>query len=237
MEFIITLIFSFIVTWGIGLSIPILVRFLILKRPLSKGKTIMLVSCLLILNILVITAIKHVLEPEVNHRANGFAYLLIALASYKVLRINKNDSQRETHKNSPKKLRLDITSLLNKKNILGSVLLLTIASGLFYWYEIRPAKIRHDCSWVKQTSPAISGRPAMTVEELTREGKLQNCDLNQNNQNEWWVNRSISLCEAHNEALIKEYSVPVQAQPVKEWWEEARPEEYKLCLHSQGLKE
>lgn len=237
MDFLITLIFSFIVTWGIGLSIPLAVRFLILKRPLSKVKTIILVSCLLLLNILVLTAIKYALEPHGSHRSNGFAYLLIALVSYKVLRINKNDSQRETHKNSPRKIRLDITSLSNKKNILGPILLLTIASGLFYWYEIKPAKIRHDCSWVKQTSPAISGRRAMTVEELTREGKLQNCNLSEKDQNEWWSGRSISLCEGHNEAVIKEYSVPIQPQPAKEWWSEASQEEYKFCLQSKGLKE
>lgn len=29
------------------------------------------------------------------------------------------------------------------------LLLIIVASFLFYWFELRPAKIRHDCSWIQ----------------------------------------------------------------------------------------
>lgn len=36
-----------------------------------------------------------------------------------------------------------------KKIIIGSFIIipLLLLGSIFYWYELRPAKIRHDCSW------------------------------------------------------------------------------------------
>lgn len=37
----------------------------------------------------------------------------------------------------------------NKYRILLILLGLLLISGWFYWFELRPARIRHDCSWVQ----------------------------------------------------------------------------------------
>lgn len=36
----------------------------------------------------------------------------------------------------------------NKYRVLLILLGLLLISGWFYWYELRPARIRHDCSWI-----------------------------------------------------------------------------------------
>ena len=47
--------------------------------------------------------------------------------------------------------------------IIGSLIILGILGFCFYWFEYRPSKIKHDCSWVKQHQnywPGISREKA-----------------------------------------------------------------------------
>ena len=52
-----TLIISGILTWGIGLTPPILIRFVFLRKPLSKGWAIGIVIFLWFINFVLFTAL------------------------------------------------------------------------------------------------------------------------------------------------------------------------------------
>lgn len=75
----ITLIISAILTWGIGLAPPILIRFIFLRRPISKGWAIGTAIIFLFINILIFTALGS------TSKTHG-ALFLVAWASYAILR-------------------------------------------------------------------------------------------------------------------------------------------------------
>jgi len=75
----ITLIISAILTWGIGLTPPLLIRFAFLRRPISKGWAISIVVFLWFINFVFFTA----LGSESKTHA---ALFLVAWASYAILR-------------------------------------------------------------------------------------------------------------------------------------------------------
>lgn len=52
---------------------------------------------------------------------------------------------------------------MGRRTLYVLVLVLFLASA-FYWFEIRPAKIRHDCSWRKEHIADIPAQPAKIVE-------------------------------------------------------------------------
>jgi len=73
------LIVSVILTWGIGLAPPLLIRFAFLRRPISKGWAIGIVVFFWIINIMFFTAI--------GSKSKTHATLfLVAWASYAILR-------------------------------------------------------------------------------------------------------------------------------------------------------
>ncbi len=89
-------------------------------------------------------------------------------------------------------------------------ILLILAGGLFYWYEYRPAKIKHDCSWINRHSDPIIARDGKSKEEIEnckKDGGLF-CDL---------------------------FSESTPAQPAKDWWEQATLKEYNFCIHEKGF--
>lgn len=97
-----------------------------------------------------------------------------------------------------------------KKYWLIILLAFAIIGGLFYWYEWRPVKIKHDCSWVHKYSDPIPASPGKSKEEIDnckKEGKMF-CDL---------------------------FSEQTPAQPAKDWWEPASTKEYTFCIHEKGL--
>ena len=59
--------------------------------------------------------------------------------------------------------------------VLITTLVLSIGSLLFYWYQVRPSQIKHECSWVKMHDEAKPGRPAMTKEQLIAKGIIRSC--------------------------------------------------------------
>lgn len=75
----ITLIISVILTWGIGLTPPLLIRFAFLRHPISKGWAIGIVVFLWFINFVLFTA----LGSESKTHA---ALFLVAWASYAILR-------------------------------------------------------------------------------------------------------------------------------------------------------
>lgn len=115
----------------------------------------------------------------------------------------------------------------------------------FYWVQIRPAQIKHDCSWVRVYEEAKPGRPAKTEAELKEAGLIKNCSSQQagyqsifNTQQTWAdkINATAKdLCQQENQKIIGEYKLSKDPIPAKEWWRPSRKEEYQFCLHDKGL--
>lgn len=75
---LLTIVVSLILTWGIGLVPPLLIRFVIVRRPVSKWLAAMIVGVLLFVNIVVFTALGS------QSRTHG-ALVLVAFVSYVIL--------------------------------------------------------------------------------------------------------------------------------------------------------
>lgn len=103
----------------------------------------------------------------------------------------------------------------NKNKVLFILLSLLLTFGWFYWFQLRPTQIRHDCSWVKRHNDAIPAQEAKTKEQQIKE----------------WGDRY----NPNNPYMIPT-DVPFRpAQPAKDWWKPASPQEYSFCLHDKGL--
>lgn len=113
-----------------------------------------------------------------------------------------------------------INTMNTKIVVLFLFIFAALFSGYFYWTEIRPARIKHDCSWVKGHSDAVPAVIGMTEEEKQEAIKRT------------------QACEAQGRRFCLEFhdnwdSKP--AIPAKDWWQPARPKEYDFCLHEKGL--
>ena len=73
------LIISVILTWGIGLSIPLLLRYVFLRRPINKTPAIVIVVILLFLQLALWISLGSTSKTH-------FVLLLIAYISYYILR-------------------------------------------------------------------------------------------------------------------------------------------------------
>lgn len=113
---------------------------------------------------------------------------------------------------------------------------------LFYWFQLRPAQIKHECSWVKHHRDAIPEKKGKTEAQLKEEGQLKVCPTLQPNRDSLSGNfldmmnnrRSSIYCESDNQDIIKKYS-PQKYTPAKDWQEKATDKEYKFCLRDKGL--
>lgn len=100
LEFIIT---GFLFTWVAGLFLPILLRFVILRKPIGKFLAIFLVSIVYFIQFVIATA----LNPERKSHAPLF---LVAWAGYLILRKRKNTQEENKTKNT----KFEIASLAKK---------------------------------------------------------------------------------------------------------------------------
>lgn len=130
------------------------------------------------------------------------------------------------------------TRYINKLGV--GLLIVSISGGLFYWFQLRPAQIKHDCSWVRHYDPGKSAEPAMTENQLWEKGLLKDCSgLTDKSGGSTWVSRlnlfGKDYCESENKKKIEEYKNGKPAVPPKEWWEPADEDEYRFCLHDKGL--
>jgi len=78
-NWLLTLLFSAILTWGVGLAPPLLIRFAFMKHPLSKPPALITVIFLLVFNFILFTALGS------ESKTHG-ELLLVAWASYSILR-------------------------------------------------------------------------------------------------------------------------------------------------------
>ncbi|MCK4401944.1 hypothetical protein KAW08_06560 [bacterium] len=84
----ITLIISALLTWGVGLLPPILIRFVFVRKPLSKKVALILVSMFWFLNLAFFIAIG-------SQSKTHAALFLVALASYYILRKKHKDIENK----------------------------------------------------------------------------------------------------------------------------------------------
>ncbi len=105
----------------------------------------------------------------------------------------------------------------NKNRIFLILLTILLISGWFYWFQFRPTQIKHDCSWIKRHIDAVPAQEAKTKEQ-----KIKELGDRYNPNNPYMM-----------VGLSDEPYRP--AQPAKDWWKPASPQEYSFCLHDKGL--
>ncbi len=123
---------------------------------------------------------------------------------------------------------------------LGVSIAIVMITGLFYWFEYRPSKIKQQCSWIEEKTEAVPYRKAMNRGEMILNGLLEDCTKETFANNPNWnslekIELEKRLCEVLNDSKVKEYSVEQEAIPSKSWWRKATTKEYEFCLHSRGL--
>ena len=109
---------------------------------------------------------------------------------------------------------------MDKKFITVILSALAVFGFLFYWFEIRPFKIRHDCAWTKMHSDEV---PAYTQAQADIDN--QNCLASLQKQTNQFNFHLGGECGAQ----------PRPAQPAKVWYDPASSAEYQQCLHDKGF--
>jgi len=123
---------------------------------------------------------------------------------------------------------------MNRK-ILLFVALALAGCYLFYWYELRPAKIRHNCSWTKVTDPAILAITKETAEASKVE--YDKC-VEEYNKKKEEADRNGTVWDKLNfrgDACNAKLKHERTYTPEKVWYREANDKEYGFCLHEKGL--
>lgn len=109
---------------------------------------------------------------------------------------------------------------------LSILLFVILISGVwFYWFQLRPAKIKHDCSWVSAHSDAV---PAITQAQYTE------CVNNYKGKKGEVVTGGF-LDGVIIGGASSYCNQPRVAQPAKNWWEPASVRQYDFCMHEKGL--
>lgn len=80
---------SFIITWLVGMAPPLLIRYAFVRGPIAKGRAIAVVAVFWALNVVLFSALGS------DSKYHG-ALALVALVSYKVLRIGAKNSPTTT---------------------------------------------------------------------------------------------------------------------------------------------
>ncbi|MCK5374145.1 MAG: hypothetical protein KAJ40_02565 [Alphaproteobacteria bacterium] len=80
-----SILFAFLVTWGIGLTPPLLIRYALYRRPLNKWPAIGYCALLFFVNIVIFTALG-------SESKTHSALVLIALVSYYILKKRGKES-------------------------------------------------------------------------------------------------------------------------------------------------
>lgn len=102
----------------------------------------------------------------------------------------------------------------------------------FSWLLVRPAIIRHECSWIKRHYNAVSGRAGLTPEEQTK--ALANCEADR--QSESLTQnppRPLNFYTCKERVAID--AVPIVPKSAEDRWEKSSSDEYKFCLQDRGL--
>ncbi len=125
--------------------------------------------------------------------------------------------------------------LKNPLFIIGILLLIL----LFFWFQVRPAIIKHNCSWVKMHTDAISAKAVITEEQLKEKGLIKTCPSPTPRPSRITgpmidFTGLFDNCATSNQNVI-DANKPQEYVPAKDWYTEASTQEYTFCLHSNGL--
>jgi hypothetical protein len=77
-NWVLALIVSVVLTWGIGLTPPLLIRYAVLRRPLAKGWAWGIAACFFFINVALFVALG-------SQSKTHYALILVAWASYAIL--------------------------------------------------------------------------------------------------------------------------------------------------------
>lgn len=109
------------------------------------------------------------------------------------------------------------------------IIIIIIFGGGFYWFQLRPTKIKQDCAWIKRIAPATIEEPAITKDDIKNSQlEYDKCVIeNSTSKNKF----SKYLCEG----LLKKEREPIPAKPEQTWYGKATKNEYDTCLREKGL--
>ena len=88
-NWILIIFLSFIITWGIGLTPPLLIRYVFLRWPMRKPWAILIVVFLWMFNLILFALLGS------ESKTHG-ALLLVALVSYGILRKDSGDVEENS---------------------------------------------------------------------------------------------------------------------------------------------
>jgi hypothetical protein len=118
------------------------------------------------------------------------------------------------------------------------LLIIVLVSFCFYWFQIRPTQIKHDCSWIKHHSDEVLTKKGLTESQLKEKGMLVACPtltlLPPKGGRLFGDYIDMPNCYFENKRII-ELNKPIQHVPAKDWWVKATKDEYTFCLHDKGL--
>ncbi len=109
------------------------------------------------------------------------------------------------------------------KNIIVVLGMLMVGFG-FYWTQVRPSQIKHDCSWKKVVVPYQPAKPPMTDEELVKQGITINC-----------TDEGSSMEDLFCKSRLEMFRKGSPEIPASENWKKTNDVEYKFCLRDKGL--
>ncbi len=135
------------------------------------------------------------------------------------------------------------------------ILLILIFSALFYWFQIRPARIKHDCSWIKTHVDKVPAKPGKTPQQIAADSGLSledqqraikiakgEIDPKKEIGNSDLSNPVDTLKQNLDTMALKDIGgrlingIPAEKEvPAFDYPREATPKEYTFCLHSKGL--
>jgi hypothetical protein len=103
LELFLALITSVLLTWGLGLLIPILIRFVFLKRPLSRGLSFLVVF----ITYLIQFSIPYFLGDIKSESRPRIALILVAFVAYRILRkrVSNKANEKESEINKEEKIK------------------------------------------------------------------------------------------------------------------------------------
>lgn len=99
---------------------------------------------------------------------------------------------------------------------------LVLGAWSFYWFEYRPSRIRHDCSWVHVEKDAV---PAVEPDYSTPWPDDPGPGATAYEQYGYELKKSWVQKERNG----------TPGSPAEDYWTAADEDEYKFCLHDKGL--
>lgn len=132
---------------------------------------------------------------------------------------------------------IEIKKIIYKKSFIFTVLALLLIGGVFYWFAYRPAKIRHDCSWVRVVDPAKPAEPAITQEDVKNSQlEYDKCIVNEAKPEDYQGGRKFFFSAFPCETKLEKERPAIPAKPERVWYrKEADKDEYNFCIHEKGL--